>query len=442
MNNLFSPPSARNLRIHLLCIFGFFAVLIGATCASAADQSTLARRTAPPDLSPEIRGRAQQLLRLGVSQWHRAGYLGRGMKVAVLDSGFRGYREQLGKALPSRVVTHSFRRDGNLEAKDSQHGILCGEVVHALAPEAELLFANWEPDESEQFLQAARWARQQGARLISCSIIMPNWSDGEGGGSVHAALGRIFGDGTHAGDMLCFASAGNIAQRHWSGSYRAGDDGFQDWRSGHTGNVLTPWGDERASAELYWQPGADYDLFLYDRDSGREVGRSLARAGVERSSALIHVEHPWGHSYEVRVRQTRGPASTFHLVSLNADLQYATSPSSVCFPADGPEVIGVGAVDRAGHRQSYSACGPNSKTPKPDLVAPVPFASSWRSRSFGGTSAAAPQAAALAALCWSRHPDWTAAHVRQAMQAAAVDLNTPGPDAETGYGLLHVPADK
>ena len=81
------------------------------------------------------------------------------MKVAILDSGFRGYRAHLGKALPDTVLVQSFRADSNLEAKDSQHGILCGEVVHALAPEANLLFANWDPDKPEQFLQAARWAR-------------------------------------------------------------------------------------------------------------------------------------------------------------------------------------------------------------------------------------------------------------------------------------------
>ena len=83
---------------------------------------------------------------------------------AVLDSGFRGYCQYLGKALPARVTVHSFRDEGNLEARDSQHGILCAEVLHALAPEAELLLANWEPDRPDRFLAAVRWAREQGLR--------------------------------------------------------------------------------------------------------------------------------------------------------------------------------------------------------------------------------------------------------------------------------------
>ena len=60
-------------------------------------------------------------------------------------------------------------------------------------------------------------------------------------------------------------------------------------------------------------------------------------------------------------------------------------------------------------------------------------------RPFTGTSAAAPQAAGLAALVWSRHPDWTAAQVQEALRTAARDLGPAGHDFETGYGLIHLP---
>src|SRR5206468_4989931 len=142
------------------------------------------------------------LAELGVDGWLAAGASGRGIKVAVLDSGLRGYKDQLGKALPAKVTARSFRKDGDLEARKSQHGILCGEVLHALAPEAELLFANWEPDRPEQFVEAVRWARREGARIISCSIIMPTWSDGEGQGPTHQMLKEALGPGDRAGDVL------------------------------------------------------------------------------------------------------------------------------------------------------------------------------------------------------------------------------------------------
>src|SRR5262249_53367840 len=133
---------------------------------------------------------------------------------------------------------------------------------------------------------------------------------------------------------------------------------------------------------------------------------------------------------------------SFHIVALHAGLSESTVAGSVAFPADGPEVIAVGAVDRAGKRLSYSACGSESVRAKPDLVAPVPFDSAWRAKPFAGTSAAAPQAAALAALLWSRSPDWTAERVRSTLSKSATDLGPPGYDTETGFGLVHLPPVK
>ncbi len=402
---------------------------------------------ATPDCAPvawsgdPVARRAQILAQLGVERWHRLGYRGQGVKIAVLDSGFRGYRAHLGKSLPARLTVRSFRADGNLEARNSQHGILCGEVLHALAPEAGLLFANWDPDRPDEFLRAARWARQQGARVISCSLIMPSWSDGEGGGPVNDALARVIGPGTDAADLLCFASAGNTAQRHWSGPFRGGPDGFHQWRPGQADNTLTPWAHDEVSVEMYWKPGAAYELSLREEGTGRVVGRALGHpegTGPARCCAVVRLV-PRAGRYEVRVRLVAGRPGPFHLVALGGGLARTTAQGSIACPADGPAVLAVGAVDGAGQRAGYSSCGPNSGRPKPDFVAPVPFPSLWRDRPFTGTSAAAPQAAALAALWWSRHPDWRAEQVKTAMRHAAQDLGPAGHDYETGYGLIKLP---
>jgi subtilisin family serine protease len=69
----------------------------------------------------------------------------------------------------------------------------------------------------------------------------------------------------------------------------------------------------------------------------------------------------------------------------------------------------------------------------------VPFPSAWRGRPFSGTSASAPQAAALAALWWSRYPGWTGMQVRTALRSSARDLGPPGHDFETGYGMIALP---
>src|SRR5262249_24285665 len=149
--------------------------------------------------------------------------------------------------------------------------------------------------------------------------------------------------------------------------------------------------------------------------------------------------HESSRSYAVRVRKISAGPGRFHLVGLGADRDIATPESSVVFPADGLEVVGVGAVDEEGRRLSYSSCGPNSKHPKPDLVAPVPFMSFCRSRPFAGTSAAAPQAAGLAAVLWSLHKSSPAQEICRQLLDASFDLGQPGPDFETGYGRVLLP---
>jgi hypothetical protein len=368
-----------------------------------------------------------------------AGYRGRGIKVAVLDTGFRGYRQYLGSALPARVTVRSFRIDGNLEARDSQHGILCGEVIHAVASDAELLLANWEPERPDKFLEAVRWARAQGARIISCSNIMPCWGDGEGGGDVHRELAHVLGTGGRPGDVLCFACAGNTAGRHWCGRFRPGADGFHQWRDGEPDNRLSPWDDGTVAVELSCPAGARYEVTVYEDGTDRLVARSPDNSKGAQSGAVVRFNPAPDKTYACRVRLLHGKPGLFHCVALHSGLEFVTARGSVCFPADGPEVIAVGAATRHGSRAAYSACGPNSGRPKPDLVAPVPFPSSWRSRPFTGTSAAAPQAAGVTALLWSRHLDWTAERIRKALEKSAIDLGPAGHDFETGYGLVHLP---
>jgi subtilisin family serine protease len=385
--------------------------------------------------------RSAHLARLGAPDWTEAGFRGQGVKVLVLDTGFRGYRDQLGKSLPGKVTVRSARRDGNLEFKDSQHGILVAEVVHAAAPDAELFLANWNTEEPETFLDAVKWAREQGVRIITCSVVMPSWSDGEGNGPVHKRLSELLGDGTRPGDPLFFSCAGNTARRHWSGTFNPGPDGFHQWAGGVALNAISPWYDDRVALDVCWSdPNARYRLEVIDAVTGKPVEGVTYRAQPDPPAAVARFVPKGGTSYAVRVSQEKGKAGKFHLNALAAYLTETRLSGSIPFPGDGPEVVTVGAVGADLERASFSACGPNSPKPKPDFVAPVPFGTFTRDQPFSGTSCATPQAAAAAALCLSRNPEWTAARLRQYLTEWARDLGPAGHDCETGYGLVHLPA--
>jgi subtilisin family serine protease len=384
--------------------------------------------------------RADHLSKLGVLAWHRAGIRGEGVTIAVLDSGFRGYSEHAGKSLPAGLIARSARADANMEHKDSQHGILCGEVAHAVAPRSRMLLANWDADRPDSFLDAVRWAKSQGAKVITCSVVKPSWSDGEGGGPVHKQLSALLGDGTKPGDVLFFSCAGNTAQRHWAGDFFAGPDGYHLWSDKGPLNNVSPWGEERVYLEMCWPDGeARYEVEVVDPTTGQPAPDVTYKTRVEPASVSARFTPKVGQSYALRVKQTAGRPGRFHMNSLYAYLDQCRLEGSIPFPGDGPHVVTVGAINHAGDRTSYSACGPNSCVPKPDVVAPVPFGSYIRYWSFSGTSCATPQAAAVAALCWSKHPDWTAAQVRQYLSSRAADLGPAGHDCETGYGLVRLP---
>ena len=373
------------------------------------------------------------LAELGAAGWHATGWTGKGVKVAVLDSGFRGYRERLGRSLPKVVTVKSFRADGDLESRPSGHGVRCAEVVHAVAPDADIIFADWEPDRPETFIRAVRWAREQGAGVITCSVVIPGWGDGTGGGPIHAALAAALGAGDKVDHPIMVAAAGNLARRHWAGDFR-GTGEAHEWAAGRVDNRLDPWPGQPLSVDLWSANGSTYRLRLMD-DEGREADRVRYSVNAVGGVSARLTPEP-GKSYGLRVERLRGDRGPFRVTVLGASPADFTSANSIPFPADNARVLAIGAVDTTGSRLPFSGCGMAGA--KPDFVARVPFPGRG-SDSFGGTSAAAPQAAGLAALVRGRHLDWTADRVRSFLARHAADLGPPGHDAETGFGLPRLP---
>jgi serine protease len=59
---------------------------------------------------------------------------------------------------------------------------------------------------------------------------------------------------------------------------------------------------------------------------------------------------------------------------------------------------------------------------------------------YNGTSMATPHVAGVAALVWSKNPDCSALEVRNALKTTALDLESPGRDDKTGFGLAQAKA--
>jgi hypothetical protein len=123
--------------------------------------------------------------------------------------------------------------------------------------------------------------------------------------------------------------------------------------------------------------------------------------------------------------------------------------NDVSFPGNVDGVITVGAINNQGIIWDYSQRGSSM-----DLVAPtgdvnltgditttdrmgnLGYNNTNYMNNFGGTSAACPQVAGVAALMLSMRPDLTEAQVRTTLQNTARDIGISGFDNTYGYGLV------
>jgi len=176
-------------------------------------------RIPPRKRSLACRGRSELLERMGVGSWHARGWRGRGLKVAVLDSGFQRLQGQTWAQPSSNVKVHSSVFDGNLEDPgESARHTLCAEVDPRSAPEAA---AAWplEPEHPINSWPPSRWALcQEGAA--------PVWppSSCQPGAMARARphpRGIPSSRPRRPGRRRpVLRQAGNTAQRHWSGPFR------------------------------------------------------------------------------------------------------------------------------------------------------------------------------------------------------------------------------
>ena len=144
----------------------------------------------------------------------------------------------------------------------------------------------------------------------------------------------------------------------------------------------------------------------------------------------------------------RGGLGTVSLVASGND--YGTC---VGFPANLASVMAVGAVDGAGEISVYSNQGPTLDITAPsntnngvvfyhgirtlDREGSAGYSSGTTTNSFGGTSAATPIAAGVAALILAVDPTLTKTQVEEVMYNSAKDLGDPGFDNTFGHGVVN-----
>ncbi|MCI0464119.1 MAG: hypothetical protein L0Z62_44870, partial [Gemmataceae bacterium] len=122
-----------------------------------------------PSLDPRANSR-DVLQASGLDRLHQLGYRGRGVRLAVIDSDFRGYQPLVGKQLPGALryldLTAERRPDlrpepqaGDLSALG--HGTQCALAIALAAPEAELTLIRIDPASPFQLETVARFINRE-----------------------------------------------------------------------------------------------------------------------------------------------------------------------------------------------------------------------------------------------------------------------------------------
>lgn len=398
----------------------------------------------------------------GADVWQAAGHRGQNVKIGIVDIGFLGYSSLLGSELPPSVSARNFV-DGQSDAQvdgSSAHGTACAEIIHDMAPQATLYLAKIATD--LDLYEAADWLRAQGVQIISTSLNWFNLSPGDGTGPLAALAAQL-----EAAGILWVASAGNMRQTHWGGSWLdVNENGELDFAPAVDRNILYWNGDYTIPSgvcfDVYirWSDWAavnqDYDLVMFrwtnyfewepiasstDFQSG-----APGQTPTEQLLGCTFLE-PTYYSLGIQRRSGDAPVHFEVFVAGASHLFHSTPVRSLALPGDAAAVLAVGAVDVAAPygQRPYSSEGPTNGPggvasggqPKPDLAAYDGVnTASWGE--FLGASASAPHVAGAAAILHSAYPTWSMRQVRDDLEARALDLGSPGRDNQYGEGRLHL----
>ncbi len=429
---------------------------------------------------------------------------GTGVTVGVISDGIAGLQTAVASGdLPATsetrssgvltatsggVIAQSFRSDGNLEGFGSigAEGTAMLEIVHDIAPGAQLRFANFSTH--LEFMAAVDFLASVSDVVVDDIGFFGRQTDGTSDVSTNTS--NALNDNSNP-IRSYVTSVGNSATRHYEGAFAAGIDGMSATgfpgalhAFGPTSNTtdalnlgtqaystvrLTS--GQAAVVWLVWAEAAgastaDYDLFLQDSGGAIVASSTAINATTGSAAEAVGVAYSGPGSIDLKIL-----IQNYDNVSLSRNLElvvfpgttelpngtylnYNTIAGSVGAQSDaGGGVLSVGAINAsdagANDIADYSSRGPTGDGRiKPDITAidgvDVSGAGGFPS-TFSGTSAAAPHVAGLSALLLEHQPSLKAGEagddpaadrtgLRTAILDGAVDLGVAGADNVYGYG--------
>ncbi len=380
------------------------------------------------------------------------GARGAGVKIGIVDAGFGQYTlRQVAGELPTGSALKTQNYCSNFE--QNVHGTGVAEIVHEVAPEAELYLICIE--DAVDMGAATDYAIANGIQIVNQSGGFHNTSRGDGSGGPETPDGIVAR--ARAAGILWVASAGNSAKYHWSGTFvDADNDGLGEFAPGDEGNDFLAKAGEQVCAYLKWDAwpttAVNYDFQLRSA-GGDSLGGSFGpQTGTQEPTEGFCFVSNAEDTYSLVIRGPPGSRplrfDIFLVASARGTLQYQVAAGSLIEPASGPQALAAAALCwETGALASYSSQGPViGGAVKPDLAGFDSVSSATygefttcEKSGFSGTSASAPHITGAAAILKQLHPSFGAAALQALLESTALDLGPAGKDSLYGAGRLRLP---
>ena len=387
----------------------------------------------------------------GAGDMHNLTFDGTGVKIGIIDLGFASLStSQAANELPPTGVGLSIIDYTGTGTGGINHGTNVAEIVHDMAPGAELYLAK---------IATSLELEEAVNDMITSGVQVINHSVGWYGAAFYDGTGPLC-DITSTADtsgIIWTNSAGNARLQHYLGNFTDSDSTLshefataQNYNtiyanSGSTYTFVLNW-------DAYPSTSVDYDLFLYDDDpaaGGNIVASSTnAQSGKGPSNfptpyeAITYTATTTDTLYIVVTKEDSATANLpLSLFTLSGSLGIQTRSSSLLQPADCTSALAVGATDLSDLPEYFSSEGPTvDGRNKPEISGPDRVITSL-STSFAGTSASSPHVAGALAQLIQQNPGFNQTQIQDLLIETSHDVNIAGFDDRTGNGRFSLDAD-
>ncbi len=232
-------------------------------------------------------------------EWAWGGSTGRGMRVAVVDSGLEYDHPALEGCVRGGVGVDfdPEAEDGVRYVEENQpqdmfgHGTACAGIIHSLAPQAELysvrVLGKKATGRAAQFAGGLRWAVEQGMQVINLSLSTAK--------EEYYALFHQLADDAYFSNILLVSAVNNIPAPSYPSLYSsvvsvAAHEGHDPFTYYYNPNPPVEFG----------APGIDVEVAWKDKQYLVSTGNSFAAPHIAGIVALIRSKHPELTPFQVK----------------------------------------------------------------------------------------------------------------------------------------------